>query len=73
MARPNSRPSPLDNYVCIIFSRKIGYFAWSWYGNNEKCKALDIATSWAGEELSPWGEMLVQGPYGIIECHNRRE
>ncbi len=46
--------------------KNVGYFAWSWKGNNEDVAYLDVSRDWAGTDLTPeWGELLVNGEYGI--------
>lgn len=47
--------------------RGVGYIGWSWKGNNSELDYLDISNDWAGEDLSPWGETLVNGDNGIKE------
>ena len=44
----------------------IGYLGWSWSGNSAELASLDIAVDFSGANLSPWGEMLVNGPAGLL-------
>lgn len=41
-----------------------GYIGWSWCGNGDNVKNLDIAPNW-GTSLSTWGKLLVDGANGI--------
>jgi mannan endo-1,4-beta-mannosidase len=45
----------------------IGYIGWSWTGNNEETASLDIVEDWPGDNLTSWGEILVNGPNGLKE------
>lgn len=43
----------------------MGYIGWSWKGNGDGLGSLDISNDWAGNNLSSWGETLVNGNNGI--------
>ena len=43
----------------------IGYLGWSWCGNSGELVDLDIVKGFKNPELTPWGELLVDGPNGI--------
>lgn len=43
-----------------------GYLGWSWKGNNVETIALDMAEDWAGEQLTEWGQTLVESPNGAV-------
>lgn len=44
----------------------LGYLAWSWTGNSGGVEYLDLtAQSGSANELSPWGEGVINGPNGI--------
>lgn len=43
----------------------IGYLGWSWFGNDVKLVELDLVENPKGRELTPWGELLINGPDGI--------
>jgi mannan endo-1,4-beta-mannosidase len=42
-----------------------GYIAWSWSGNGGCCTFLDMVTDF-GTTLTPWGQIVVNGPNGIF-------
>ncbi|MGN0484442.1 MAG: cellulase family glycosylhydrolase [Lachnospiraceae bacterium] len=44
-----------------------GYLGWSWKGNNDDLKFLDIANDWDGNSLTSWGNTLIYGSNGIKE------
>ena len=54
-----------DTIMSYCEERSVGYIGWSWKGNNAELDYLDISNDWAGEDLSPWGEILVDGDNGI--------
>jgi mannan endo-1,4-beta-mannosidase len=41
-----------------------GYIAWSWSGNGGCCTFLDMVSNF-GNTLTPWGQIVVDGPNGI--------
>jgi mannan endo-1,4-beta-mannosidase len=41
-----------------------GTIAWSWSGNGSCCTFLDMVTNF-GTTLTPWGQIVVDGPNGI--------
>lgn len=43
--------------------KKVGWLAWSWYGNGGGVEYLDLATGPAGS-LTDWGKTVVNGTYG---------
>lgn len=43
----------------------IGYIGWSWSGNGSCCVDLDIVNNFDPNNLTSWGEMLIDSPYGI--------
>lgn len=45
--------------------KSVGYLAWSWYGNGDSWKYLDIANDWSGTSLSEWGNILLNHSSGI--------
>ena len=45
----------------------VGYLGWSWSGNGDCCRELDIVNNWNPNSLSPWGERLINGADGIKE------
>lgn len=43
----------------------VGYLGWSWSGNGDCCVDLDIVRNWNPNDLSPWGDRLLNSPNGI--------
>lgn len=41
----------------------VGYFAWSWSGNRNS--ALDLVSNWNPTQLTPWGDLALNGVNGI--------
>lgn len=57
-----------DYIMRYCTENQIGYLGWSWKGNSGGVEYLDIALEWNGSRLSnDWGEILINGPYGIRE------
>lgn len=55
------------NEALIISSAEasgIGWLAWSWKGNGSPVQYLDLSSDWAGNNLSTWGNTVVNGPNG---------
>lgn len=44
-----------------------GYLGWSWSGNGSCCADLDIVLGWDPNNLSSWGNRLINGANGIKE------
>ena len=55
----------------------VGYLGWSWSGNSAPLTSLDITIDFDGDTLTPWGELLVNGPDGLsatgqpCSCYDR--
>lgn len=45
--------------------RGIGYLGWSWSGNGGNLQSLDLVEAFDPTRLTPWGEILLDGPHGI--------
>ncbi|MBN2738514.1 MAG: cellulase family glycosylhydrolase [Spirochaetales bacterium] len=43
----------------------IGYFGWSWCGNGGGVEYLDMVNNWDVNQLTNWGEIIVNGPNGL--------
>ncbi|TBR43115.1 glycoside hydrolase family 5 [Marinomonas agarivorans] len=43
----------------------IGYLGWSWSGNSGGTESLDITIGYDVNNLSPWGDFLLNSAYGI--------
>ncbi len=46
---------------------ELGYIAWSWKGNNSDVAYLDMAVDWGGNQLTDWGDSIINGPNGVSE------
>jgi len=51
--------------------KSVGYIGWSWHGNGEEWKYLDIANEWSGNSLSEWGNVLIYDENGIKNTSKR--
>lgn len=45
--------------------KSVGYMGWSWYGNGDSWKYLDIVSDWSGNSLTEWGDILLNHRNGI--------
>ena len=45
--------------------KSVGYMGWSWYGNGDSWKYLDITNDWSGNSLTEWGNILLNNRNGI--------
>ncbi len=54
-----------DSILAVSEEYNIGYLGWSWSGNSGCCTTLDIVINFDPQNLSPWGERLINGPNGI--------
>lgn len=45
--------------------KSVGYLGWSWYGNGDAWKYLDITNDWSGSSLTEWGNKLLYYKTGI--------
>ena len=57
----------VDEYTIMQYSQQkgVGYMGWSWKGNGDTWKYLDLANSFDGSSLSDWGNTLFYGDNGI--------
>ncbi|WP_054703638.1 glycoside hydrolase family 5 protein [Bacillus sp. JCM 19041] len=53
-----------DAILSYTSERKVGWLAWSWYGNGGGVEYLDLANG-PGGPLTSWGERIVNGPNGL--------
>lgn len=54
-----------DSIMEIAEQQGIGYMGWSWSGNGDCCVDLDIVRNWSPNNLSPWGDRLLNSANGI--------
>ncbi|MCG8539237.1 MAG: cellulase family glycosylhydrolase [Clostridia bacterium] len=59
----------VDEATIMNYSQQkgVGWIAWSWYGNGDTWKYLDMSTDWRGSRLTHWGNIVVNGNNGIKE------
>jgi mannan endo-1,4-beta-mannosidase len=50
---------------------RIGFFPWSWKGNDPNLAYLDLSVDWEGARLNPWGTQVSQGATGITQTARR--
>ncbi len=53
-----------DTVLSEAEARSMGYIGWSWCGNNDPY--LDMVVNWDRNNLSPWGQRILNGPNGIV-------
>ncbi|MEM7156953.1 MAG: cellulase family glycosylhydrolase [Myxococcota bacterium] len=58
-------PVAAEAIMAASEAASVGYLGWSWSGNSAELASLDIVVDFSGANLSPWGEMLVNGPNGL--------
>ncbi|MBC8069295.1 MAG: hypothetical protein IAG13_13245 [Deltaproteobacteria bacterium] len=44
----------------------LGYLGWSWSGNSAELASLDVVLDFDFDQLSAWGELLVNGESGLL-------
>jgi mannan endo-1,4-beta-mannosidase len=57
----------VDEGAILEFSSAlgVGYLGWSWSGNGGELGTLDITNNFNADNLTAWGDALINGPYGI--------
>ncbi len=45
--------------------KSVGWLAWSWKGNGGGVEYLDLSNDWTGNNLSSWGNTIVNGANGL--------
>jgi len=46
-------------------ARHVGYFAWSWSGNDKQDSYLDLVDDFAANNRTAWGRRFIDGPAGL--------
>jgi mannan endo-1,4-beta-mannosidase len=54
-----------DTIINEAQSRGIGYLGWSWSGNSGGVEYLDMATTFNPDQLTSWGQRILNGANGI--------
>jgi mannan endo-1,4-beta-mannosidase len=55
---------PESDIISTCQSNGIGWLAWSLKGNGNPVPYLDLSKDWAGNDLSDWGNTVINGPNG---------
>lgn len=55
-----------DTIMQLAEQHGIGYLGWSWSGNGDGLQSLDITTNFDPNNLTPWGNRLINGANGIV-------
>jgi mannan endo-1,4-beta-mannosidase len=56
-----------DAILSIARANGIGYAGWSWSGNSDEVKDLDMVVKFDPNRETPWGSRLIHGKDGIVE------
>ncbi|WP_341938142.1 cellulase family glycosylhydrolase [Marinimicrobium sp. C2-29] len=56
-----------ESVLAVAEQYDIGYLGWSWSGNNSEVDALDITRNWDVNNLSSWGDFLINSSNGLRE------
>lgn len=54
-----------DTIMNYSQEKSVGYMGWSWYGNGDSWKYLDISNDWSGSSLTEWGNILLNHSNGL--------
>ncbi|MDQ0209050.1 glycoside hydrolase family 5 protein [Alkalicoccobacillus murimartini] len=59
----------VDEETIMSYSeeKRVGWLAWSWKGNSQDVEYLDLSYDWAGNNLTNWGDTIINGRNGIKE------
>ncbi|WP_331460509.1 glycoside hydrolase family 5 protein [Gracilibacillus suaedae] len=57
----------VDEDTILNYSEQtnVGWLAWSWKGNGSEWAYLDLSNDWSGNNLTSWGDRVVNGSNGI--------
>lgn len=54
-----------DAIMAYAEARELGYFGWSWSGNDEQYSYLDLVHNFDANSRTPWGKRFINGPNGL--------
>lgn len=54
-----------ESILAVAEQYNIGYAGWSWSGNSSEVDSLDIALNWDVNNLSSWGDFLINSSNGL--------
>lgn len=54
-----------DAIMASAQAHHMGYFGWSWSGNEKQYSYLDMVKNFDGKSLTAWGRRFINGPNGL--------
>jgi mannan endo-1,4-beta-mannosidase len=54
-----------DAIMAYAEARELGYFGWSWSGNDKQYSYLDLVDDFDAGKLTDWGRRFISGPNGL--------
>jgi mannan endo-1,4-beta-mannosidase len=54
-----------DAIMAYAEARELGYFGWSWSGNDKQFSYLDLVDDFNAARLTAWGRRFISGPNGL--------
>lgn len=54
-----------ESILAVAEQYNIGYVGWSWSGNSSEVDSLDITLNWDVNNLSSWGDFLINSSNGL--------
>ncbi|MEV0128156.1 cellulase family glycosylhydrolase [Dactylosporangium sp. NPDC050688] len=54
-----------DAIMAYAEARELGYFGWSWSGNDKQYSYLDLVDNFDAGKLTAWGRRFISGPNGL--------
>lgn len=54
-----------DAIMAYAEARELGYFGWSWSGNDKQFSYLDLVNDFDAGKLTAWGRRFISGPNGL--------
>ncbi|MEV4514524.1 cellulase family glycosylhydrolase [Dactylosporangium sp. NPDC049525] len=54
-----------DAIMAYAEARELGYFGWSWSGNDKQFSYLDLVDDFDAGRLTAWGRRFISGPNGL--------
>ena len=62
---PTTHPVDVASLMQYAEEKRVGWAAWSWYGNSGPDAVLDMCSGPDSFTLTSWGSAAVNGPYGL--------
>lgn len=59
-------PVDAESILAVSEEYNTGYLGWSWSGNSSEVDALDITIDWDVNNLSSWGDFLINSSNGLL-------